>query len=434
MSRRNAIITTVVVLAILVGALFFIYEMFLTGSKNTTLGSIGNTIQNYLPFGAPSQPLTNESTTSGKAIIEGEEGSSGANTNPNSNQNGNNNGENQNISLPKLREISSSPVSGATVYDQGTATATAKTIIRYVDRGTGHILEADTKSAVINQISNTTIPKIYEAVWGTGGSVVMRYASSETIKSFIGYPVLGTTTNAALSGSYLDDNIYSLAYSPLKDSIFYTESNGTDGITGIIWKVGSKGGTRVFSSPVSEWSVAWPNKNTLALITKPSYLVNGFLYFLNSSGGMTKIVGDIAGLTASVNPSADYLLFSESQSNTIVLHAMKVKDGTSKVLSTPTLPEKCIWSKKDTTIAYCAVPFGITQASYPDDWYKGKVNFADNIYKINVVTGASTKIFDATTEKAADFDGINLALNQKEDTLIFTNKTDSTLWSLDLSR
>jgi len=82
--------------------------------------------------------------------------------------------------LPALRKISQSPVAGATVFLQGD-----ETIVRFVDRATGHIFETNAKTPGIQRISNTTIPQIQEAFWVGRNNVILRYLKEdgETIET-----------------------------------------------------------------------------------------------------------------------------------------------------------------------------------------------------------------------------------------------------------
>jgi len=72
--------------------------------------------------------------------------------------------------LPRLRRISESPIAGASVFNRG-----EDLVIRFVDRATGHIFETTTESGTLQRISNTTLPKIREAVWTGQNSVVLRF-------------------------------------------------------------------------------------------------------------------------------------------------------------------------------------------------------------------------------------------------------------------
>ena len=80
-------------------------------------------------------------------------------------------GQNNNEGEPLFRQIANIPVAGATavIHD-------GKTYVRYVSRENGNIFEVDPLSGVTTQLTNTTIPRIYEALWAnSGNSVLLRY-------------------------------------------------------------------------------------------------------------------------------------------------------------------------------------------------------------------------------------------------------------------
>lgn len=84
--------------------------------------------------------------------------------------------------IPALRKISEDPVAGAFAFNES-----GKTVIRFVDRATGHIFETDDTTLNIKRISNTTIPTVYEAFWISKNSVVLRHLreDGETVESVI---------------------------------------------------------------------------------------------------------------------------------------------------------------------------------------------------------------------------------------------------------
>ena len=68
----------------------------------------------------------------------------------------------------------------------------------------------------------------------------------------------------------------------------------------------------------------------------------------------------------------------------------------------------------------------------PDDWYKGKVSFNDSIWKINTTTGLVEMFYNFNRNKFGSFDLIDLSLTEGDEFMLFKNKKDLTLWSLNL--
>ena len=75
------------------------------------------------------------------------------------------------------------------------------------------------------RVTNTTIPKIYEAIWGNNeNSLLLRYLrdDGETIETFTSKVIEGADgKEGSLLGTFLPSDIKSVAVSPKKDKIFY---------------------------------------------------------------------------------------------------------------------------------------------------------------------------------------------------------------------
>ncbi|MDD5356825.1 MAG: hypothetical protein PHS53_01605 [Candidatus Pacebacteria bacterium] len=348
--------------------------------------------------------------------------------------------EQNEISLQKLEpaSINNSDIiiamTGGVVFDSGTST-----VVRYMERGTGHIFERTFSSSTplgnATEISNTTIPRVQETLWIPGGdSLLVRYAKtdSDEIDTFYGKLIIATSSESepgSIDGNFLDANILELITGG-KNKIFGLENVAGQGI-GFISNPDGKKQTTVFKSPLTEWIPTWPKESTVTLTTKASSQASGFLFFINTTNGsQKKILGGINGLTTLTNPDASYILYSESQGQGFTLNIFNVKTGDTNLAPIQTLPEKCLWSHKDTASAWCLVPRTRTSATYPDDWYQGKISSSDNIWKINVKTGESELL--VSVDNGITIDGINLFTDNTEDHLFFTNKKNDVLWSFDL--
>lgn len=348
-------------------------------------------------------------------------------------------------SIPKLRQLTKSAVSGA----MGSTTEDT-TLVRYINRGTGHVLQNYLDTVAASQtISNTTIPKIYEALWNnTGTKVLFRYTNDlGSIKTFSAdiTPVksAASTTNASstpllnktsheLKGIYLTSDIQTIALSPKTDRMFYI-TPGPNGAVGYISTLNESTRTQIFESPLSRWQIEWPEENTITLTTSPTGVGTGYMYWLNpKTGAQKKILGGTRGLTTLTSNDAQKVLYSRSQNNSIETLLYTISSELSEEMLFTTLPEKCVWgtlSKKD---LYCAVPIQIVPGTYPDLWYQGRTSFIDKIWYINTDTGDVRLLSDLYSATGKGIDAINLKLDAREDFLIFMDKNDLTLWSLDI--
>jgi hypothetical protein len=297
--------------------------------------------------------------------------------------------------------------------------------IRYVERVTGHIYEMYLDTKAINQISNSTIPSIYEAIFsGNAQTVIYRYlgADNKTISSY-----MATLGNA--KGEFLPYNITDIGLSPDKSKFFYLIKN-QNGTIGIIRSFTETKTSQVFNSPFTEWLPQWVTNQKVFLTTKASWSVNGDLFNLNTANGsMTKIFGGIAGLTTLANNDGTMVLYSVSLTNGPNLKIFDIKKHISNDINTNSLPEKCVWSNDNINI-YCGIPKNITGYEYPDSWYQGLTSFDDYFVKINTATLQVEKISDGNDIAPAD--ATHLFLDKGENNLFFINKKDSILWSFDL--
>jgi hypothetical protein len=297
--------------------------------------------------------------------------------------------------------------------------------IRYVERVTGHIYEMYLDTKAVNQISNSTIPSIYEAIFdGKAQTVIYRYlgTDNQTISSFM-------ATMGETKGEFLPDNITDISLSPDKSKFFYLTEN-QNGITGTTRAFAETKKYQVFSSPFTEWLSQWVGSQKVFLTTKASWSVNGDLFSLNTANGsLTKVFGGIAGLTTLANKDGTVVLYSASLSDGPKLELFNISKHISSDLNMYGLPEKCVWSNDNINI-YCGVPKNVAGNEYPDSWYQGLISFDDYFVKINTATFQVETVSDGTN--AEPIDATHLFLDKGENNLFFINKIDSTLWSLDL--
>ena len=168
----------------------------------------------------------------------------------------------------------------------------------------------------------------------------------------------------------------------------------------------------------------------MSISTKPSNNVLGFLFRLNiNSGTLSKILSE-NGLIALPSPDFSHILLSTSVTNDTRLFVYDISKEELVFAPFRTLADKCVWSSDSKTV-YCASPFEVPDAVYPDDWYQGKVFFSDDIWSLDVKTNTEQLVFD-DREYGKSFDIINLLVDETNTTILFTNKKDLTLWSFTL--
>ena|SRR3989344_4816768 len=332
-----------------------------------------------------------------------------------------------------LNQVTSEPIGGATVYMLPTDKTTR---VLYVEKATGNIFSYHPQTGVVQRITNTTIPGIQEVVWGKD-RVLLRYLDeNNVIKSWSGILTSTMIENGSaqrLEGVFLPDDIQSVVSSPNKSQIFYLALSQSS-VVGTTASFGGEGKKQVFESTFTEWNPQWSGERNIALTSKPSAGVSGYLFSLNIiTGAFNKILGNPPGLVTKTSSGENYIAFSVNDKNeNPQLHVYNKKKDSSLVVPLATFPDKCAWSSAGEETLYCGVPNSFLTADYPDSWYQGATSFSDSLWKASAVSGATEILAVPTEVVQKELDVLNPFLDKDENYLFFTNKKDSTLWSLKL--
>ncbi|MES2216112.1 MAG: hypothetical protein V4481_02340 [Patescibacteria group bacterium] len=336
--------------------------------------------------------------------------------------------------VPGLRLISNTPVGG-----YGASTTAETTIVRWVDRGRGNIYEASGASLEIQTLSNTVVPRIYESAWNRNGtafiaSMLPENASTPTsVYVELQKQISSSTTSYTLKGKNLPSNTLTYAVSPKGDKLVLLLDEGSEAV-GYTSTFSGQSLTRLFSTPLKQVTIEWPEESFMTLTTKPSYSQDGFLYFISSkTGTMKKVLGPLAGLSTKVSRDGRFVLESYVEGTSHELHTSiyTVAKNASAVTGFVTLADKCVWGNFYKDVLYCGVPTQPPTGLYPDDWYIGSMSFKDKIWQANATTG-ELKLVSALSGQNRSIDAYDLGLDRNDNYLFFINKDDLTLWSLDL--
>lgn len=406
MSKKSLIIIISVVLFLLLAGLIGYYLIIQNGSGAPNGPS--NVFRNFFPFGGQNATTTNPAGENPLAT-----------TTPSLTN-----------YRQKLRMLSSEPVAGAGILD-----VKAGTLVRHIEKATGHIFETELFSPNQIRISNTTVPMVYDAVWGDkNNSLVARYLEddNQTVDTYgISIKEVATSTESAISATKFPANLSDI--SSFGSKVFSLEQKTTSSAGYLSNFDGSKRVT-IWVSPVKELLSQFVNSKIVALTTKPDENTAGFLFFVDTgNGSVTETLGNIPGLSTLVNDlGTQVLLLSEGSGPQMFIYDIKTK--TYKNLTPATFPEKCVWSKKDRTIVYCAVPQETIGVNSLTSWYRGFVSFTDSIWKYDTKNNISNVIENLYADSNEQIDVIKPLLSENEQYLVFINKIDDSLWSLDLNQ
>lgn len=322
--------------------------------------------------------------------------------------------------------ISSSPVAGFRVVLRNGSTTQ---VVRYVERATGHIYDFDLFSFEKTRLTNTTIPKVYEAVFRSDGTSVIFRTLDEA----------GEIKNTSLSltppASTSTAEFYSLTPTNLEGKIGEMVSGQGNTLFFVLENLGalvssnfSGGNLRtLYSSAFTNWRIASAGNNQI-VYTKASSEVPGYAYILRSAGGLTKILGPLNALTVVPNSVGGYA-YSYNDSGTMRFF-VKERSTSEALEYRQALAEKCVWSREREWELYCAIPTQGIGRGEPDLWYQGITNFSDNVWYFDIRVNIAGVLFEPVNSLGFDMDIINPDLSLDEKFLIFMNKKDLSLWGL----
>lgn len=359
---------------------------------------------------------------------------------------------NEEYIAPTLRQISFEPISGYTFYST-TSTSTeittntdgsesrkeikaTTTIIRFQERATGHIYDVLESIKAPQKVSNETIQKVYNTIFSSNKNLFVFQTptfDSEQIRSVFAKINFSTTTGVTLEKSDISSSISDFVYNKDSNKLIYSvKQNGVSNIfTSNIDRTDEK---LIATLPFNDFLLDPVNASEILVTTKASYSAIGYSYLLNTtSGSITKILGGIPGLLVKVSPDKKYYLYSQSDQTKPSIRSYNATNGAVNLITIDTIPEKCVFSQKNNVEIYCFGSVSYKAAKYPDDWYMGKIFNSDSLYKINLADNFIEIIYNFESEDLS-FDGINPQIIGKDNFILFENKYDLTLWSIDLSK
>ncbi len=412
MSKKFIIILISSVVGLLIISLAAYYFILQEGTVDPVTGkSIG--FRTFFPFGGNDEPT--DTSTETETEVE----------TPTQTQN-----QNPADFTQKLRRLSVEPVSGAGLLD-----IKAGTVVRYIEKATGHIYEVEMFSPRQQRISNTTIPVVYDAVWGnSNNSLVARYLRENdvTVDTYsLNLKNISSTTETTTTGIAMPSNITDV--SVFGNSIFFL-TQGETSSSGYLEPFDGTKQKLIWNSELKELLSQYVNAKTVSITTKPLEGTPGYMYFVDTGTGASRsILSNVPGLSTLTNPDATKVFYLSQDENAIV-YLYNISDKTSVSITPVTFPEKCAWSRKESNILYCAVPEDFIQANSLTNWYMGKISTSDSLWRYDLKENTSTILYDLAALVGAPIDVTKPVISENGQYLVFINKIDNSLWSLDLTK
>ncbi|MEK7156238.1 MAG: hypothetical protein AAB790_00315 [Patescibacteria group bacterium] len=314
--------------------------------------------------------------------------------------------------------------------------------LRYVERAGGYVFDADPGTGLRTRLTNTLLPKVYEAQLSENGHVFERSVDTlGNITTFAGTVSTSTGASSASSsamtllGSYLAKNIANLTTHPVSGALLYTVAD-TNGGTVVSSEWDGQKPKALLQSAILSWRPALSEDGRIFLAQAAADGVLGYAYELKKDGTLNRLLGPVPGLVVRVRPGSkaetDALLWSQSTRGELRLFVRVGQNATAVQLPVRTAADKCVWLPGNDPVAYCGVPQGSVGQNFLDNWYRGSAHSSDSLWRIDAGAGTAELIFTPPSNTPIGIE--NITIDREGSVLAFTNATDKSLWLFRLAK
>ncbi len=232
-------------------------------------------------------------------------------------------------------------------------------------------------------------------------------------------PTLSVFSASSTSWQPLPAGTVSAAISPDAKKIIYTNQTAINSLD-----VTTKKTTEIQKMSQVGLKLSWLKDNFILLSDEPSVANLGYLYSFDIKNKTLKtIINGEYGLGINWSSAGNLGIKINSIERS---PRLSLVDDSAKLIANftfLTIPEKCIIASPK---IYCGVPKNIKSGIIlPDDYYKNKEYFIDDIWELDLPTGQTTKLFDGNEVAIDAYD-----LKVKDNSLLFINKYDNKVYSL----
>ncbi|MEZ4103880.1 MAG: hypothetical protein R3B60_01185 [Candidatus Paceibacterota bacterium] len=334
-----------------------------------------------------------------------------------------------NTTGPNLRQLTTKSVAGFTEINNPDSGAANIPIIYYAEKGTGHVFSINLETGEENKISGTTVAETNHAEIDPNGDWIVFSKHTNTKNTNLTIGALDKETGeTALEEPGLAVNSFTLSQDG--QNLLYTTTD-SNGLNGHNLNLTTKKDTIVFSLPFHEATIQWGNsaEDTHYVYPKPSYLLEGYLYKVKNNK-IDRLPASGFGFSALANDKMIiYSTTNNRENNTSVFNLETLEKSE---LPITLLPEKCILGTNTTSLICAEDSLTTLPFNFPDEWYKGGMNFKDSLWLIDASELKTTLLADTFKQTSRELDIVDLYLGDSEYAVYFINKIDNTLWMYEL--
>lgn len=323
---------------------------------------------------------------------------------------------------PRLWRVSTSPVAGL-----GFVSVASTSVLRYVERSTGHIFDVNPMTGVVTRRTNRLIPKVYEASVGNGDTIVARtITETGERETFVGS--LGTTTEEGftpLTGTDLGPSVRDIAFDT--DGVVFLADTASGGSQLVRAKIDGSEPAILHTFGAGDFNLSLLTDGRIILVEKPSSGMPGHAYAVGN--GLVPLARAVPGLTlvARASSSTAVLIGADNGSN-LSLSVRPTLDAASLTLDIDTVADKCVWMPGRSFTAYCAVPQEAPAPGFLTNWHRGTVHTSDSWHVVDGGAGTSDSFFEMTSDDAIDVE--KPTTDGGGNFIAFMNARDKSLWLL----
>ncbi|KKR10460.1 MAG: hypothetical protein UT37_C0001G0015 [Parcubacteria group bacterium GW2011_GWA2_39_18] len=284
----------------------------------------------------------------------------------------------------------------------------------------------------VSTTTNFDVSNIIKVAWSPDKSKALVYYSENNILKKFYFDV------ASQNITPLNDQIGDAIFSPKGDQILYVFNQSQNNVLKSFLSLSNPDGTKwknIATFSIPDALLYWPSgTNVRAYATSPaSGLLSNSVYSIDiKNGSLQKFLIGQNGQQIKLSSSGNGLLssFVDSRGRSLQLFYKNLQTNSGVLLPIKTLPEKCSFDATEENI-FCAVPNKISSSAImPDDYYGGRLNYADSLWVYNIESNSASQA--TFSESVAPINIRALEVSFDSSYIIFISQKDGKLFRLQI--